>query len=331
MPKLISHREKEQKQIAACIAPLTQERNGRNCVVTGRPGIGKTVACKHILDELEDKYDDIFPVYVNCWKHTTSFKIIMEVCNQLGYKLVHNKKTDELLDAAAKILNNRKSAVFLFDEIDKAEDYDFLYMLLEGIYRKSIILVTNHKEWILGLDERIKSRLTPDVIEFRQYDAKEIMDILKQRADVAFYPNVLDKDLLEVISVKTFEIGDVRQGLYLLREAANAAEDESSKKILKKHVEKAIEKLSNFMTKKTSDLEEETRDILEIIKNNSGKRIGELFEVFKKDHSCTYKTFQRKIQKLAANKFISVKKTSGGKEGNTTIVDYASSKKLSDF
>lgn len=330
MPKIIPHRENEQKQIASCMKPLFSERNGRNAVVIGKPGIGKTVATKKIIEELDEESDEIFTIYINCWQHTTSYKVILEICEQLGYRLVHNKKTDELFDAVAKIVNNRKSIVLVFDEIDKAEDYDFLYMILEGIYRKSIILITNDKEWILDLDERIKSRLSPDIIDFKLYSIPEIKDILLQRSEVAFYPEVFDPIFIDAIAAKSHELSDVRQGLYLLRESGNAAEDESSKKILKKHVEMAIAKLGSFMTKNPNDLGEDTQEILGLIKNSPGKKIGELFELYKKTSGVgTYKTFQRKIKKLADNKFIDVKKTSGGKEGNTTIVDYG--KKLGDY
>jgi len=70
-----------------------------------------------------------------------------------------------------------------------------------------------------------------------------------------------------------------------------------------------------------------------MIKKNSDKKIGDLYNVYKEDGGkLVYKSFQRKIDKLQKNKFISVKKTSGGKEGNTTIVNYASTtKKLTEF
>ncbi|GAG20340.1 unnamed protein product, partial [marine sediment metagenome] len=45
----------------------------------------------------------------------------------------------------------------------------------------------------------------------------------------------------------------------------------------------------------------------------------------------SYKSFQRKIANLQKNKFISIEKTQGGQEGNTTIIKYSKTKKLTDF
>ena len=72
--------------------------------------------------------------------------------------------------------------------------------------------------------------------------------------------------------------------------------------------------------------------ILEIAKVNTDKKIGALYKIYQdKGGKANYKTFQRKIKKLADNKFISVEKITGGAEGTTTIIKKAQTKKLTDF
>ena len=165
MPKIVPYREKEQQQIAICIKPLFSNRNGKNILIHGPPGIGKTVDVIHVIKELEEKTDDIIPIYINTWQKNTTYKIVIELCDQLSYKFTHNKKTEELFSIVQKDLN-KKSVVICFDEIDKVEDLDFLYMLLEQIYRKTINMITNYKSWALEMDERIKSRLALEFLEF---------------------------------------------------------------------------------------------------------------------------------------------------------------------
>jgi len=94
---------------------------------------------------------------------------------------------------------------------------DFLYTFLEEIYKKCVIMITNHKEWLEELDERIKSRLTPEVICFNCYTKEETRGILKQRSEYAFFPNVWETGAFEVVVEKTAELKDMRSGLYLLR------------------------------------------------------------------------------------------------------------------
>lgn len=332
IPKLVPFRDKEQFRLASCIKPLFQKRNGRNLIIHGKPGVGKTVACRHVLSELEDETDEIIPIYINCWQKNTSYKILVEMCEALNYRLTHNKKTDELLDVVVKILN-RKSAVLVFDEIDKVDNYDFLYYFLESLYQKTIILITNHKEWSVTLDNRIRSRLVPEMIEFKPYNLKETEGILKNRTEHGFYPGVFESDGFELVVKKTFEMQDVRSGLYLLKEAANIAEDISSKKVTLEFVKEAILKLDEFKINKSTGLEDETRNILGIVKKNSNKKIGDLFRIYQaKGGKLVYKSFQRKIAKLEKGKFISVTKTRGGKEGSTSFVKYSDiPKKLTDF
>jgi len=134
MPKLAPYRESQQRYIAACIKPLFQKRNGKNLFIYGKPGIGKTLICKKVLDAIEEETDEeILPIYINCWKTNTSFKIMNEICKAIDYKFTQNKRTEELFEIIKQILN-KKSVVFCFDEIDKVEDLDFAYSILEDIY-----------------------------------------------------------------------------------------------------------------------------------------------------------------------------------------------------
>ena len=332
VPKLVPFRENQQFRIANCIKPIFNKMNGRNAVIFGPPGIGKTVATKHVLRELEEETDDIIPLYINCWQKGTSYKIYLDICDQLEYKFTHNKRTEELLDIIKRIIN-KKAAVFTFDEIDKAEDPNFIYSLLEEIHYKSIICLTNEKSWSSALDKRIMSRFNPETIEFQPYTRTETEGILKERIQLAFHSGVVQDDALQLVTDKTFERKDMRTGLYLLKEAGLAAEDRSSRTLEKEDVAKAIEKMQDFKIKDVDELEEEHQDILKIIKEKTPIKIGDLYKSYQENGgNASYKTFQRRIQKLQENKFVSIKKQIGGSEGTTTIIHYdATNRQLNEF
>ncbi len=332
LPKILPHREQHQRYIATIIKPLLNERSGKNLFVYGAPGIGKTAAMKFVINELEEETDEIHAIYINCWQKNTTFKIIVDICEQLGYKFTHNKRTEELFEIVKNIAN-KKAIVFVFDEVDKLEEVDFLYLILEDIYKKSVILVTNDKEWLSDLDDRVKSRLLAETLEFKPYNLVETRDVLKQRMDYAFFPDVWNEDAFELIVNKAAEVQDIRTGLHLMRETANITENKSSRKITLEHAREALGKLDEFTIKKSTDLTEEEQKILDIIKKNSDEKIGDLYLKYKElGGELVYKSFQRKIEKLDRDRFITVTKISGGKDGNTSIIKYANvTKKLTEF
>ena len=323
VPKEIPHRENQQHYIADTLSPLFQGRSGKNLLMTGKPGIGKTLAVKHIFTELEDKTGEIKPIYINCWKKDTTFKVLNEICEQLEYKWTHNKRTDELMKIISDMFN-KKSTVFCFDEVDKLKDVDFLYSISEDILRKSILLITNTHDWIIRLDQRIRSRLSLEHLEFLPYTYNETKDILKMRRDHAFQRNVFDEDAFELIVNKTFILRDIRFGLFLLKEAGDIAERRLSRKITIENAQDAINKLHEPIEKGVMNGKNQ---LLEIVKNNSGKTIKEIYDGYiKKGGKKTYTTVYRKLIELQKDEMIEIKNLGGT---SSSVVVYR--KKLIDF
>ncbi|RME30793.1 NACHT domain-containing protein [Candidatus Woesearchaeota archaeon] len=330
LPKLLPFREREQEAIARAIAPLLQGRNGRNIFIHGPPGIGKTAAVRHVLKELEEEHDEAYAIYINCWQTDTSYKVYLEMCDQLGFKFTQNKNTSELLKVVASIIN-KKAAVIVFDEIDKAAEFDFLYSLIQELLKKSIILITNYKSWLAELDERIKSRLTPELLAFKEYTGSQTLEILRQRRDYAFPPGVWDTEAFSLVAQRATAAKDIRTGLFLMREAAAKAEAVASKKITLDHVKQAIAGMDEFTIKNSQDLKEDERAIYDIVKAHSGKKIGDLYKLYKKaGGEVSYKTFQRKIAALDEGNFVTLERQTG-EGGNTTIVHRKTTTKLTEF
>src|SRR3989344_4739400 len=265
-PKLVKYRESEMRLVAAALRPLFQKRSGRNVFIYGPSGVGKTVAVRNLLQVLEQETEDILPFYINCWKNDTNFKILLEMCRVIDYRFTQNKRGDELFDIVKKEIN------------------------------KSIILITNHKDWVAELDQRIKSRLTAEVLEFRPYDLTETRGVLQQRMEFVFASGTWDSNAFESVVQKSLGMQDIRSGLYLMKEAANVAEERNSGKVAAEDDAAAMKKLEDFSIKKTDELENESRFVLNLIKKNSGGKIGDVYEAYKQaGGGMVYKTFQRRI------------------------------------
>jgi len=84
----------------------------------------------------------------------------------------------------------------------------------------------------------------------------------------------------------------------MLREAGNIAEKASSRKILLKHAELAISRISDFVTERQKDLGDEEKEVLDIVKANAGKTTTETYEIYKEKTGKSYRTFYRKLKAL---------------------------------
>jgi len=295
LPRLLKYRENQQQEFANAIKPLLQGRVGSNLVVVGTPGIGKTAACRFVLREMEDYSDKVYGIYINCWKAETAYKVVASICDQLGYKWIQNKKTDELMKEVAKILN-KKSVVIILDEVDKLKEEQVIYQLLEDVYKKSLFLITNEKDFLAKMDDRIKSRLLAEVLEFKAYSEEEVRGILSERKELGFFEGVFVDGFDDIVS-KCFDLKDIRSGIHLLKLSGEVAENGSKKKIEREDVDIAISKLDGFVSSKVV-LDNEEKEIIEVIKENNGEIFSEVFKVYSEQFGKSERTFRRKLYRL---------------------------------
>jgi len=324
VPKLLPHREEQQSYIATAIKPLFHERSGKTILVNGLPGTGKTAATKRVIIDLDEVESDkiIKQVFINCWRLNTTYKVICEIAHQVGFPFTQNLKTNEIMEKVKEKVAKIDGLVLAFDEIDKADEYDFLYFVLEEFPRKTIILITNEKNWGAELDDRIRSRLIPESLEFKPYSAKEVFDILKERKKYAFYENTWEEDAFKQLAEKASHYKDIRVGIKLLKVAGEVAEDDSSKKVSQKHVSEAIARIDEFKIKSSAELTDEEKHVLSICQQNDGKPFKVLFEAYTISGGAkSVKTFKRKLKKLENRKLIKLEQSTSAK-GRATIINY---------
>jgi len=325
VPKKLPHREGQQDYIATSIKPLFHDRSGKTILINGSPGIGKTAATKRVLKDLEEVESDkiIGQVFLNCWKFNTTYKVLCEISRQVGFPFTQNLKSNEIMGKITKKISNMDGLVLVFDEIDKAEDYDFLYFVLEEIPKKTLILITNEQNWGAEIDDRIRSRLIPETIEFKPYTPKEVFDILQERKKYAFYEATWNEPAFEQLAEKASEYKDIRVGIKLLKVAGEIAESDSSQKVLQKHVNEAISRIDEFKIKNSAELTDEEKHILSLCKQHKGKHFGQIFEAYIKSGGAkSDKTFRRKLEKLEGKKLIDLEQSGAGFKGRSTIIRY---------
>ena len=95
-----------------------------------------------------------------------------------------------------------------------------------------------------NIDPRVKSSLGEEEIVFSPYNAPQLQEILKERAENAFKDGVLEEGVIaKCAAYAAREHGDARRALDLLRVAGELAERENSGKIGLKHIDLANQKI----------------------------------------------------------------------------------------
>ncbi len=331
MPPNYNFRDTQMEAMAMSIRPALRGGQPSNAVVLGSPATGKTTAIRKVFEMVEKTSEKVVCVYINCQLHTTRFGIFSQI-----YKKIFGHIPPEtgvpfsrIYDQIMKDLQkNQKSLVVALDDINYLFQsknankvvYDLLraYEEYPGV-KTSIFAILSDLEFKYAFDKNVNTVFIPQEITFPLYTYSEIEDILRDRVNAGFFPNVMNDDVLEQISMYTLENGDLRVGINLLRSCGNIAEADASREITEEHFEKAIDSLVSVniveTLKSLNDLE---KSILRMIADYEGVyTAGELSELFKQKTGSSYASFNRALDKLEFVRLIDTKFTGKGVRGNS--------------
>ena len=147
-------------------------------------------------------------------------------------------------------------------------------------------------------------------------------DILKERARIGFYSEVISDELLDEITEYTVSNGDLRVGIDLLRISGNLAEAEASKTIERKHIKEALKNTGSinliYTLKSLSDDEKTLLDLIRL--SDIDLTAGELYDQFSKKTKSSYASFNRILNKLEFLRLIDTRFTGKGVKGNSRII-----------
>lgn len=262
-PETIPHRDKEIKQIANILAPILKLERPSNIFIYGKTGTGKTLATKYItktlLETANQKNIPLKTIYLNCKLKRiadTEYRLIAQIAREFGKAIPPTGlPTDEVYKSFFSVLEKEKQIILLIlDEIDqlvKKTGDGILYNLTrinEELKNSqiSILGISNDLMFAENLDPRVKSSLSEEEIVFPPYNALQIQDILRQRANKAFKKSSLEHGVIEKCSAYAArEHGDARRALELLRVAGEIAERNNKVKVSLTDVDEADKKIEH--------------------------------------------------------------------------------------
>ena len=337
LPEEFKLRQSQMEEMAFSLRPALHGGKPSNNILLGPPATGKTTAIKKLFEMPQlDCEDDIICVYVNCQLHSTKFGIFSQIYKKIfghnppetgvPFARIYNKIMNELYDTDKALIVALDDINHLFHgNIISQIFYDILraHESYEGV-RTGIFAVLSDVEFRFILDKNVGSIFNAAEINFKPYTYEETYNILKERVNLGFYPNVISNDLLEEITTYTFENGDLRLGIDLLRISGNNAEVRASRRIEYGDVEKAF-KVSKSVSLRyiLNSLSDKEKTLLRFITRMDKKNItsGQLYEEYNRENKIGYATYNRQINKLEFLRLIDTTYTGSGKKGNSSYIN----------
>ena len=282
VPQRLPFRDKEVSELVFCLKPATSGKKPTNIFVYGKPGTGKTVTLKFVLNELEEFSDRTKCLYLNCFEFSSKQSILSKLTNFLGYAVPgRGISNEELFSKFVAVLRSEKTVpIVVFDEAEQLLKDDSTKSLLYDLSRLGelqklsfgMAFISNDNFFLVHLDDRVKSSLGCSSVPFEPYSPAELKEILRERAKYAFLDFSLDDDVIPLCAAHAAKMGgDARVAVDVLLKAGRLAERENAKKVLVKHVRASFSQEKPVKQEVTSSLSEQEQLVLDFLKSRAGK------------------------------------------------------------
>lgn len=354
-PDNIPHRDDQIEEIAGILAPVLKGEKPSNVFLYGKTGTGKTLSVLHVINNLkkiaDDKNLNLKIVYINCKLKKiadTEYRLIASLAREFGSTNIPitGLPTDEIYRLFMESIDHGPNSIILIlDEIDqlvkKAGD-EILYNLtrinteLKNTHI-TFVGISNDLRFANDLDPRVRSSLAEEDINFPSYNALQLQDILKERAEQAFKKTAISEGVIaKCAAYAAREHGDARRALDLLRVAGELAERKGEMELKINHIDTAEAKIENdLVVEVISTLPKQSQVTLLSIfdlyekKGNEKFFTGDVYELYSDScKKCGLKPLtQRRLSDLIAELdmlgIINAKVISKGRYGRTKEIGLA--------
>lgn len=290
MPENIKSRDTEIQEISYSLKPILENKRNRNLLIYGSPGTGKTLTSNYVLKQLTEYTQKAKYLYINAIEDNTRFAVYSKILMSLYSVPIPRRGLgiDELLNRLKEELT--KSIfypILIIDEVDKLSKEEISYILYDlsriEVNHKyfTLVLITNHKDFLASLDSRTQSTLFLNDLEFKKYSPQELKEILVERVEFGLIKNAISTDLIGYITGYAAKNGgDARIAIDLLYKSAKTADKCGQITITKEIIIDSARLIDSVkLLEKLNYIDAKQKEILELIPEE-GIETGQFYELF---------------------------------------------------
>jgi cell division control protein 6 len=264
VPERLVHREEQMKKLRMLFRPVFEDNRPETAFLIGTVGTGKTATAKRFCADMmrygSEKGVPVDYVLVNCRQRNTESAVILQILRHFdaGHPDRGFSVTEMLRTLRGRLEVTRTRFVIVLDEADvliKKGGIDIIYQLSRFNEENSgssasVSLILIAQEYILdGIDGASLSTFKrSNTIRFNRYDAHELRDIVKLRAEEALFPGRIREDAIDLIADISSEWGDARVAIELLDKSARNGENREAGEVTAEEVREAKAMIYSVVT-----------------------------------------------------------------------------------
>lgn len=272
VPSRLPHREAEMRLLKEFFSFTfsAPEKMAQRVLIVGDVGTGKTALSQRfgadIVEQAKQRGLNLYYIHVNCRQYRGSLFFILHHAVSVFHPNFPKRgfSAEELLNIFLQILDEQNAHVILtldeFESLIEREGSESVYKLtrlqetrLNKPQRISLICILKNVKAVESLDPSTRSTLQSNIIRLERYSKEQLVDIIRDRVQLAFKPLTVSEDTTSLIAeLAHSEGGNARFAIELLWRAGKYADAEDLGAVTPECVRKAVSSI--YAATRKSDL-----------------------------------------------------------------------------